>query len=371
MNKGSRLVMNLFFILFFLLISILLYATISFFAVGNADSTEKIGLILKGGRYDSGWDEANATGAKEAEEALGFRLIIKDNVEEKEEPLINAVNKLISDGCTAIIFSSYGYETIMEKYADDYADKVFYFNAPTRDHKNYISYSGRLYQARYLAGLLAGKSSVTNHIGYVAAMPNGEVIQGINAFTLGCRRANQHAEVEVIYTGSWSDRDAEIEAANKLLKEYDIDVLTVHQNNNYAASVARDNGIKYISCHIPTGEDCELTCVYTDWGKLYTEILHDFFKGSIERDNGYWLGLEGDFVGIADIHGSVPDYAVKSIEIEKNSILSGIDVFSNNIKDINGIMKCRSGEIIPDLELTNHMDWYIQGVRLRNEEQEG
>ena len=371
MNKGSKLVMNLFFISAFILISILLYVTISFFASRTRDDTVKIGLILAGGRYDTGWDEANATGAKEAEENLGFKLIIMDNVEENDEPLINAVNKLISSGCKAIIFGSYGYEPIMEKYGSEYADTIFYFNAPTGDYKNFVKYSGRIYQARYLAGLVAGKSSETNHIGYVASFPNNEVIQEINAFTLGCRRSNQHAVVDVYYTGSWSDKEAEIEGAKMLISDYDVDVLTVHENSNYAGTVARDNGIRYISCHAPTGEDNELACVYTDWGKVYTAVIRDFMRGTIERNKGYWFGIEDDYVGISEISDSVPDYVLKNVEIERNEIIKGIDVFSNNIKDTEGIMRCRSGEIIPDNELSKHMDWYIQGVFLRDAKQEG
>lgn len=371
MNKGSRFVMNLFFILMFILISILLYATISFFASEVKDDTVKIGLILRGGRYDAGWDEANASGAMKAEENLGFKLIIMDNVEEKDEPLINAVNKLVSSGCKAIFFSGYGYETIMEKYGDDYADISLFFNAPTREYNNFIRYSGRLYQARYLAGLVAGKTSKTNHIGYLAAFPDDEVIQGINAFTLGCRRSNQHAVVDVYYTQSWSDRDAEIDGAKMLISDYDVDVLTVHESSNYASSVARENGIKYISCHVPTGEECELACVYTDWGRVYTEVIRDFIRGTVEKNKGYWLGLEGDYVCISEISDSVPDYVLKNIEIERNGIINGVDVFSNNIKDTEGIMRCRSGEIIPDNELIKNMDWYIQGVFIRNAQQKG
>jgi len=371
MNKGSRLVINLFFILLLLLLSMFLYSIIMFFSAGSQDDTVKVGLILKGGRYDNGYDGVNASGAEEAGDDLGIKLIIKDNVEEEEAPLINAVDSLIQSGCKAIIFSSYGYESIMEKYADIYVDRVFYFNAPTKKFKNFVRYSGRDYQARYLAGLIAGKNSLSGHVGYIAPFPNDDVLRGLNAFTLGVRRSNQHAVVDVYFTGSLYDREKGIEGAEKLISDRNCDVIAEHENSNYAVSTARDNNVKYISCHVSTGEDCEIACVYTDWGKIYSAIIKDFIRGTVERNKGYWLGLEGDYVGVSGIDDTLPDYFLNTLEFEKSGIINGIDVFSGNIKDSDGVMRCRSGEIIPDKGLTDNMDWYIQGVKICNEEQEG
>ena len=68
---------------------------------------------------------------------------------------------------------------------------------------NVGTYFGRMYQPRYLTGIVAGKMTKSNIIGYVAAHPIPEVIRGINAFTLGVRSVNPNAKVHVVWTQTW------------------------------------------------------------------------------------------------------------------------------------------------------------------------
>jgi hypothetical protein len=78
-----------------------------------------------------------------------------------------------------------------------------------------------------LAGLLAGKVSRSGVAGYVAGFPVPEVLQGINAFTLGMRAANPKASVKVVWLDTWFDPAREREAANALVNQ-GADILTNH-----------------------------------------------------------------------------------------------------------------------------------------------
>ena len=71
--------------------------------------------------------------------------------------------------------------------------------------KNMSSFFGRMYQVRYLSGIIAGMKTQTGEIGYVAAFPIPEVIRGINAFTLGVRSVRPDATVYVRYCNSWTE----------------------------------------------------------------------------------------------------------------------------------------------------------------------
>lgn len=74
--------------------------------------------------------------------------------------------------------------------------------------KNFNNYFGRIYQARYLSGIVAGMNTKSNKIGYVAAMDstNSEVTGGIDAFAMGIYSVNQNAKVYVKVTNSWLTR---------------------------------------------------------------------------------------------------------------------------------------------------------------------
>lgn len=60
-----------------------------------------------------------------------------------------------------------------------------------------------MYEARYVTGIVAGKETKSNVIGYVAAFPIPEVIRGINAFTLGAQSVNPDVQVKVLWTNTW------------------------------------------------------------------------------------------------------------------------------------------------------------------------
>ncbi len=95
-----------------------------------------------------------------------------------------------------------------EKYPD------VYFSHGTgymSNGKNFNNYFGRIYQARYLSGIVAGMNTKSGKIGYVAAMDssNSEVTGGVDAFALGIYSVNPDAKVYVKVTNSWYDPKAE------------------------------------------------------------------------------------------------------------------------------------------------------------------
>ena len=92
------------------------------------------------------------------------------------------------------------------------------------------TYMGKVYEARYLSGIVAGMKTKTNKIGYVAAYNFGEVIRGINAFALGVKSVNPDATVEVAFTSTWYDPAIEKQAAQTLLNK-GCDVMAQHQDS--------------------------------------------------------------------------------------------------------------------------------------------
>lgn len=86
-----------------------------------------------------------------------------------------------------------------------------------------------MYEARYVTGIVAGKETKSNVIGYVAAFPIPEVIRGINAFTLGAQSVNPDVQVKVLWTNTWYNPATEKQAAITLI-DAGADIIAQHQN---------------------------------------------------------------------------------------------------------------------------------------------
>lgn len=343
-------------------------AVILFFGREEEQGT-KIGFIMTGSVEEHGWNGMHYAGVKEACDKLGTALLVRENVQEFSGECIEAIRELAEEGAGMIILSSYGYSEEARDVVKEYPQIVFYVNSSEYHDVNMTSYFARMYQARYLAGIVAGKKTINGKIGYVAAMENNEVNRGINAFALGVRRVNPDAEVVVSWSGEWDNEEKEKQAAYDLIHEEQADVLTCHQNRANVVEVAEAEGIYSIGYHIApeTHSDKNLTTVECRWSLVYEEIIRAYLVGKGNRKDNYWIGLEADAVGLAAYSAEVSEEAVREVEQAKQEILSGWDVFSGKIIDNNGTLRCGEKETISDEVILEQFDWFVEGVRIYEE----
>ena len=139
----------------------------------NADF--KVGAIYINSKNDTaGYTYAHNNGITTAMKDLGLdvdsQLVIVDEVAEDYEAVSTAVDTLVGEGCNIIFGTSWGYMDVMEQMAEEYPDIYFCHGTGYKSNgKNFTNYFGRIYQARYLSGIVAGMNTKTNKIGYVAA----------------------------------------------------------------------------------------------------------------------------------------------------------------------------------------------------------
>ncbi len=330
----------------------------------NVDEKRKIGYILTGAVDEPGWNGMNYAGMETVCNDLDVELLVKENIPENTGACPEAVIQLIDEGAELIVLSSYGYPAEVKDLINKYPDISFYGISSDYYADNMTSYFGRMYQARYLAGIIAGMTTETNKIGYVAAMSNCEVNRGINAFTLGVRRVNPEAEVIVYRTGTWNDEASETDAANLLINSYGVDLLTYHQNQPYVVNAAEKAGIYSIGYNEAEGgmSDKYLTAAVWKWEMLYNDIVKDFLQGKANSKQHLWCGLETDAIGLSPYSGLVSQEARAEVEKAKQEILSGNDIFSGEIFDNTGVLRCGKDEFISDITLMNDIYWYVDGV---------
>ena len=194
-----------------------------------ADTT--IGFIYVGSRDDYGYNQAHAQGAAALKKMPGLKV-----VEEEKVPETDAVEKTIEsminlDGATLLFPTSFGYyNPHVIKMAKKFSKLRFEHCGglwSDKDPTNAGSYFGYIDEAQYISGIVAGYSTKSGKLGFVAAKPIPQVLRNINAFTLGARLANPKATTQVIFTGDWSMPVKEAEATNSLIDQ-GVDVLTCH-----------------------------------------------------------------------------------------------------------------------------------------------
>ena len=161
----------------------------------------KAAFIMVAPIGDAGWNYAHDVARQYAEETTGVETAYVDAVPEGTAEFGNYVRDFIDQGYNVIIGTSFGYMDDMLSLADEYPDVVFeHVSGYKMNETNFGNTFGRMYEPRYLSGMVAGSATTSNLIGYVAAFPIPEVIRGINAFTLGVQAINPDAEVAVSYT---------------------------------------------------------------------------------------------------------------------------------------------------------------------------
>ncbi len=324
----------------------------------------KVGFITSENIENTGWTAMNYRGIQAACEAQQVDLIVRSEVPELEGACPRVVDELVSAGAKMIVLNSFGYSQEMKELLSNYPDVAFYNAASDYEAPNLTTYSPRMYQVRYLSGIVAGLQTKTGRIGFVAASQQTEVIRGINAFALGVRRVNPAAQVVVVWTNSWNDGDREKEAARELIENEGVDVITYHQSQAYVVRAADEAGIFSIGYYeaLEDASDYCLTNAVCDWKPLYESLIREYLRGQGNRVSFDWLGLESNVVRLTDYSPLVPQETRDEVEKATQEILSGKDVFTGTIYDNEGKQRCGPGEAITDDTLMWHMDWLAEGV---------
>ncbi|HEY8421164.1 MAG TPA: BMP family ABC transporter substrate-binding protein [Thermoclostridium sp.] len=325
----------------------------------------KVGFIYIGTGADFGYSYAHEQGRLYAQEKLGDKVefLVQENVSDTDDSIVSVMQSMIDQGCKVIFANSYGFMDYMYDMAQEYPDVIFLHCSGSKSRENMLNYFGRIYQARYLSGIVAGMKTETNKIGYVAAHPIPEVIRGINAFTLGVRSVNPDATVEVVWTSTWYDPSLEKSAAISLLDK-GCDVIAQHQDTTGPQIAAQERGKWCIGYNCDTSEvvpESFLTAPVFNWGPYYADQIQKVLDGTWKSEN-YWGGMEDGVVKLAPLTKNAPAGAQEKVDEMTQKIINGeFKVFQGPIKDQNGNIKVPEGTVMTDDELLS-FNWFVEGV---------
>ena len=282
---------------------------------------------------------------------------------EDGDQVTDAVDQLVNDNANLVLLTGNDSTDAVRESAERHQDVRFVHCGPLDQAANIDIVCGRIYQARYLAGMIAGGMTETDLIGYVAGRPTPNVIVGINAFALGVQSVNPDADVVVRWTNAWYAPSAAQQHAEALVGR-GVDVLTIHQDSPAALQVAERHGIDaigYQSDMSAFAPSSTLTSVVWNWGEIYNKAIDRMNDGN-NSHRPIWLGLRDGVVGLAPLSSRVPDELIRLVEQRQRQMIEGrFNVFTGPIRDIDGNVRLPDGQILIDENLQT-MDFLIEGV---------
>ena len=330
-----------------------------------ANEPLKVGFVYVAPIADVGYTKQHDIGRLYAIDKVGKDKITTTFVENVPETADaeRVIRQMINDGNKLIFGTSFGYMNYMQKLAKEYPDVKFEHATGYKSAPNMTNYNIRFYEGRYLAGMLAGGATKSNVIGYVAPFPIPEVLQGINAFTLGAKSVNPKIQVKVVWTNAWYDPPKDTDSAKTLIGQ-GADVLTQHTNTSAVASAAEAAGkmvIPYNSDMKSVAPNAQIAALVLNWGPYYAKKINQALENKWDN-KPVWMHLKEGAISLENISDKVPADVVKKMEEVKAKINSGeFHPFTGPIKTNEGQEAVKAGETLPDDKLVT-MNYYVDGV---------
>lgn len=336
----------------------------------------KIGVLYIGSASEtSGYTYAHEIGIQGMANNIGLsdnQIVRKESVSDSDEKAIKAaLQDCVDKKCNVIFTTSWGYMNQTEEFAEKYPD-IYFANATgyLSNGKNFTNYFGRIYQTRYLSGIVAGLKTKTNKIGYVSAMgtDNSECTGRVDAFAIGVESVNKAAKVKVAVTNSWYAPDDEKKASDALIAA-GCDVLAQHCDTTAPQEASQDNGtwsIGYNSDMSKETPKATLTSVIWNWSAYYTSYISSIINASYDGKN-YYGGMKENLVSLTELSSLCESDTADKIKEAKENIISGkFGVFDGVLKTNTGKTVGKEGKTLDDATITGKINWYYHNVSLIN-----
>jgi len=331
-----------------------------------ADAPLKVAFVYVNPVGEAGWSYQHDLGRREMEQALGARVqtTVVESVPESADAE-RVMRDLARQGHGLIVATSFGYLEPALRVAADFPAVTFEHVGGYKRAPNLGTVNARWYEGRYLAGLIAGATTSSGMAGYVAGFPVPEVVQGLDAFTLGMRAANPKATVRVTWLQTWFDPGRETEAAQVLVSQ-GCDILANHTASPAVAQLAQRHaarGVRFLGYQSDMrawAPDAQLASVTQHWGAFYTATARRVLDGTW-RSRAAWGGLADGMVQLSAVDPRLAPALQARVRERRDAIVSGaFRPFSAPLADNRGHARLATGAL--DDAAIQSLDWLVAGV---------
>lgn len=336
-------------------------------AMGQALDKVKACFVYLGPIADGGWTYQHHRGAEAVMAGLGNRVEIvwQENVNE-DASAESVIEDMAASGCDIIFTTSFGYMDQTNAVAARYPEVKFeHATGFKREHPNVSTYNARFYEGRAVQGLIAGRMTRTNKIGYIASFPIPEVLAGINAYYLNAKRVNPDVELEVVWAFTWFDPEIEREAAKSLIAA-GVDVIAAHTDSTATMEEAAKTG----GAVIGFGQASDMSdfkpsprvsSIINNWGPYYFRRINELLSGTYAQADSL-EGIKTGVVLIGQISEEVPAAVKAEAEALRDAIAAGTShAFTGPINKQDGSPWLAEGQTPADGDVLG-MGFFVEGI---------
>jgi simple sugar transport system substrate-binding protein len=308
--------------------------------------------------------------------SLGFIEIVEEAKVPETAAVQESMRSMIELDEVSVLFpTSFGYfDPYILELAEEFPEVQFFHAGGVYEEgmpTNVGTYFGYIDEAQYVAGIVAGHTSKSGKLGFVAAKPIPQVLRNINSFTLGARSIKPDITTQVLFTGDWALPVKEAEATNSLADQ-GIDVITYHVDSpKVVMETAEKRGIFCSGYHADQSKLAPkgyLTGAEWDWTSIYQNYANQFKAGKKLMDGGIPHlvrgGLKDKFCKMSPFGPAVSEQAKADAQKAIAQLKDGsLVIYKGELKDNKGNVAIAAGESRPqkDPQLES-MDWLVEGV---------
>ena len=330
-----------------------------------ASEKTKVGFVYVGPVGDGGWTYEHDQGRKAVVAEFGDEVetTYVESVPEGADAE-RVITQMALQGADLIFTTSFGYMDPTINVAKKFPDVKFEHATGYKTADNVSVYSARFYEGRAVQGVIAGRMTKSNVIGYIASFPIPEVIRGINSAYIHAKKVNPDVQFKIIWAYTWFDPAKEADAAKALI-EQGADVILQHTDSTapQAAAQAAGNVITFgqasdMSEYAPLPR---VSSIIDDWAPYYIARTRAVMDGTWESAST-WDGIGAGMVGIGEISDAVPaDVKAEALAL-KDSLASGeYHAFTGPLNKQDGSPWLAEGGTADDGTLAG-MNFYVEGI---------
>ncbi|PZX16197.1 nucleoside-binding protein [Palleronia aestuarii] len=329
------------------------------------DEPTKVGFVFVGPIGDGGWTYEHNQARLAVEEEYGdaVETVFQESVPEGADAE-RVLTQMALSGADLIFTTSFGYMDPTINVAQRFPDVKFEHATGYKTAPNVSTYSARFYEGRAVQGLIAGRMTESNRIGYIASFPIPEVVRGINASYLAAKAVNPDVQFNVVWAFTWFDPAKEADAAQALIDQ-GADVILQHTDSTAPQAAAAEAGdvitFGQASDMAEYAPMPRVSSIIDNWAPYYIERVGDVMDGSWESQQ-VWYGIDEGMVKIGEISDAVPDDVREEAMALRDAISAGeTHPFTGPINRQDGTEWLAEGETADDETLLG-MDFYVEGL---------
>ena len=307
----------------------------------------------------SPWVMGHEEGRKHLEAVMGDKVTARSYFDANTpEAARQKIEEAVSDGAQVVFTTAPPLIRATLKAAVEHPKIAFFNCSVDKPYTSVKTYYGRIYEAKYISGAIAGAMALGDRIGYIASYPNYGVPASINAFALGAQLTNPRAQIELRWNCVAGTPQADLLA----------DGIRVVSNRD-----APTQSKMYLDfCSYGTylmdgrGDLVPLGSPVWLWGKFYEYIIRGILTGSWKNEKGaaalnYWLGMDSGVIDIS-LSDKLPEGVRQLASLLRRGLIEGtLDPFGRRIVSQDGSLRSDGTHRFSPEELLK-MDWLCDNV---------